>query len=144
MARDAQTVRTKFSAISYYRDLDTRRELFGAGPSGTTGTLLASAMTFGELRGEDLKQYCLAIMAYLVGGGCHSLHESLTVMGYHPELEYNSSSLLGHSGQDAQRRADAASFPMLPMSLLRSSHFAQWRDEHYDIAVLGGTHWMLN
>lgn len=143
MARDAQTVRTKFSAISYYRDLDTRRELFGAGPSGTTGTLLASAMTFGELRGEELKQYCLAVIGYLVGGGCHSLHESLTVMGYHPDLQYNSSSLLGHTGKGANQRADSAKFPMLPMSFLSSTHFPKWRDEFYDITVLGGVHWML-
>ncbi|WP_348756634.1 hypothetical protein [uncultured Aquincola sp.] len=143
-ARDAQTVRTKFSAISYWRDLDTRRELFGAGPSGTTGTLLASAMTFGNLGGEDLKQYCLAIIGYLVGGGCHSLHESLTVMGYHPDLEYHSSSMLGRTGQDTSLRSDAGSFPILPQSFLSSHLFPAWRDEFYDITVLGGVHWMLD
>jgi hypothetical protein len=79
-----------------------------------------------------------------VGGGCHSLHESLTVMGYHPDLEYNSSSLLGHKGGGVDRRADSASFPMLPMSFLSSSHFTKWRDEYYDITVLGGVHWLLN
>jgi hypothetical protein len=140
MQRDALTVRTKFSAISYYRDLDTRRELFGAGPSGTTGTLLASAMTFGGLRGESLKQYCLAILGYLVGGGCHSMHESLTVMGYHPDLEYNSSSLLKYS----QGQAVSDQFPILPQSFRSSPHFAPWRDEHYDIVVLGGVHWLLD
>ena len=139
-AKDALTVRTKFSAISYYRDLDTRLELFGAGPSGTTGTLLASAMTFGSLRGEELKQYCLAIVAYLVGGGCHSLHESLTVMGYHPDLEYNSSSMLKYSNG----RADSSSFPILPLTFLRSPLFPAWRDEFYDITVLGGIHWLLS
>lgn len=144
LARDAQTVRTKFSAISYWRDLDTRRELFGAGPSGTTGTLLASAMAFGNLGGEDLKQYCLAIIGYLVGGGCHSLHESLTVMAYHPDIEYHSSSMLGRTGQDAGLRADATSFPILPKSFLSSHQFPAWRDEFYDITVLGGVHWLLD
>ena len=147
-----QTMRTKFSAISYYRDLDTRAELFGAGPSGTTGTLLASALTFGNLSGELLKQYCLAIMGYLVGGGCHALHESLTVMGYLGGLEYNSSSMLGYSGltdggtdgKTQTRRADSGDFALMPASLTSSPVFKRWRAKYYDIAELGGIHWMLS
>jgi hypothetical protein len=136
--------RENFSSVGYYRDLDTRNELFGAGPSGTTGTLLAAAMTFGDLTGEDLKQYCLAIIGYLVGGGCHSLHESLTVMGYHPELQYNSSSLLGYSGGgDTPRMANSSTFPLLPVIFLNHPKFKSWRDEFYDIVILGGIHWMF-
>lgn len=137
-------MRTKFSSLSYYRDLDTRNELFGAGPSGTTGTLLASAMTFGDLAGEELKQYCFAIIGYLVGGGCHALHESLTVMGYHSELEYNSSSMLGYSGDGPGRNARGGSYPILPASFTSSGLFADWQTKYYDVAVLGGTHWLLD
>jgi hypothetical protein len=136
--------RGKFSSVGYYRDLDTRNELFGAGPSGTTGTLLAAAMTFGDLSGEDLKQYCLAIIGYLVGGGCHSLHESLTVMGYHPELQYNSSSLLAYQPQsDILKTAESNTFPILPVIFTNHPKFKKWRDEFYDIVVLGGIHWMF-
>ena len=46
----------KLSPVTYFQDLDERNELFGAGPSGTTGTLLAAAMTFGNLQDEMLKQ----------------------------------------------------------------------------------------
>lgn len=63
-------------ANNYYDDLDTRNLLFGAGISGTTGTLLQSAEAFGKLDTLELKkQYCAAIAGYLVGGGMHSYHE---------------------------------------------------------------------
>lgn len=142
-SKEDEVMRNQFSSISYYRDLDTRNELFGAGPSGTTGTLLASAKTFANLTGEDLKQYCFAIMGYLVGGGCHSLHESLTVMGYLPELEYNSSSMLGYSGTVGHKRVDG-SYPLLPASFKNSHMFKEWQAKYYDISVLGGIHWMLS
>lgn len=138
--------RPELSGVSYYRDLDTRNELFGAGPSGTTGTLLAAGWAFGGLTGELQRQYILAIIGYLVGGGMHSLHESLSVVRLlGPAYQYNSGSMLGYSGASGPgQRANADSLPALPASFLASAQFAQWRDEYHDIVVLGGIHWMFN
>jgi hypothetical protein len=36
------------------------------------------------------------------------------------------------------------SFPLLPKTFLGSKDFERWRDEYYDIVVLGGTHWKFN
>jgi hypothetical protein len=135
------------SGVEYYQDLDARNELFGAGPSGTTGTLLASGMTFGKLDNEGARQYLLAIIGYLVGGGMHSLHESLTVVKRLPEdmrMEYNPGSLLGYGEVEGRMMAKADDFPALPRKFLQSRQFAEWRDTYYDIVVLGGIHWMFN
>ena len=32
-------------------------------------------------------------------------------------------------------------YPLLPTKFLNSPEFQAWRDEYYDIVVLGGTHW---
>jgi hypothetical protein len=141
------TARTELSGVVYYRDLDTRNELFGAGPSGTTGTLIAAAKAFGDLSGELLRQYLLAIMGYLVGGGMHSLHESLTVMGHIGEtgFEYHSSSMLGYTrSSELRQTARSDVFPTLPQTFQVSTQFAKWRDDYYDVVVLGGIHWMFN
>lgn len=142
----ATVSRPELSGVSYYRDLDARNELFGAGPSGTTGTLLAAGWAFGSLTDELQRQYILAIIGYLVGGGMHSLHESLSVVRLlGPAYQYNSGSMLGYSGPAGPgQRANADSLPALPASFLSSPQFAQWRDEYYDIVVLGGIHWMFN
>lgn len=111
------------------------------GPSGTTGTLLAAGWAFGGLNGDLQRQYILAIIGYLVGGGMHSLHESLSVVRLlGAEYQYNSGSMLGYSNG----RANADSLPALPAAFLGSRQFAEWRDEYYDTAVLGGIHWMFN
>jgi hypothetical protein len=116
------------AADAYYDDLDTRNLLFGAGISGTTGTLLQAAFAFGgQLTGELLKQYVFAIIGYLVGGGMHSYHESLAV-------------------------AEKAGIPYtpgkyiqsLPDTFLASPQFMQWRANYYDIVILGAAHWRFN
>jgi hypothetical protein len=141
------TARPGFSGVEYYQDLDNRNELFGAGPSGTTGTLLASAMTFGKLDNEGARQYLLAIIAYLVGGGMHSLHESMTVVKFLPDdlrMEYNPGSLLRYEVVGGTMMAKTNDFPALPRTFLSSQEFAAWRFDYYDIVVLGGIHWMFN
>ena len=141
------TARPGLSGIEYYQDLDNRNELFGAGPSGTTGTLLSSAMTFGKLDNEGARQYLLAIIGYLVGGGMHSLHESMTVVRFLPEdlkMEYNPGSLLRHEIVEGKLMAKTNDFPALPRTFLTSQEFAAWRFDYYDIVVLGGIHWMFN
>ncbi len=113
---------------AYYDDLDARNLLFGAGISGTTGSLLQAGFAFGKLGGgELLKQYTLAIVGYLVGGGMHSFHESLAVaqrvgVPYEPGLF----------------------LPSLPSTLTRSAWCASWRDEYHDVVVLGALHWRNN
>ena len=115
-------------ADDYYDDLDARNLLFGAGISGTTGTLLQAAFAFaGVLRGEMLKQYVLAIIGYLVGGGMHSYHESMAVarkagLAYRP----------------------GAYLDALPQSLLSSREGQAWRAKYHDIVELGATHWRNN
>jgi hypothetical protein len=141
------TARPGLSGVEYYQNLDNRNELFGAGPSGTTGTLLASAMTFGKLDSDGARQYLLAIIAYLVGGGMHSLHESMTVVKFLPDdlrMEYNPGSLLRHEVVEGRLMAKTNDFPALPRTFLTSQEFAAWRFEYYDIVVMGGIHWMFN
>jgi hypothetical protein len=142
------TARREISGVSYYRDLDARNELFGAGPSGTTGTLLAAGFAFGDLNGEMLKQYYFGIIGYLIGGGMHSLHESLTVaklLGPEMGMQYNSGSMLAYERvNDISSAARSDDMPALPNSFTSSPSFTTWRDSYYDIAVLGGIHWMFN
>ena len=112
-------------ADDYYDDLDRRNLLFGAGISGTTGTLLQSAFAFGgRLAGEQLKQYVLAIIGYLVGGGMHSYHESLSV-ARKAGLPYTPGVYL----------------PSLPMSFTQTPQCREWTSRYYDVVVLGATHW---
>ncbi|MEK6239045.1 MAG: hypothetical protein N2C14_30385 [Planctomycetales bacterium] len=109
---------------AYYYDMDERNLIFGAGPSGTTGTLLCAAFAFSKMPegGELMKQYLFAIIGYLIGGGMHSIHESLLV-------------------------ASKVSLPykdVLPNSFLESPQYKNWRDEFYDVVELGGLHWLYN
>jgi hypothetical protein len=115
-------------ADAYYDDADVRNLLFGAGISGTTGTLLQAANAFGGLTGGPLlKEYVLAIIGYLVGGGMHSYHESMSI-AQRVGVPYN----------------PGAYIPSLPTSFVFSPQFAHWRDEYYDVVVLGATHWRFN
>lgn len=126
-ARDPHRMREP-GADAYYDDADLRNLLFGAGISGTTGTLLQAARAFGGITAGDLlKQYVLAIVGYLVGGGMHSYHETMAIaqrvgVPYRP----------------------GAYLPSLPMSFVYSPQSAAWRDRFYDVVVLGATHWRFN
>ena len=126
-ARDTQRVRQP-EADRYYDHADTLNLLFGAGISGTTGTLLQAAFAFHRvLKGEPLKQYVLAIIGYLVGGGMHSYHESMAV-ATKAGLEYWPGSYIRS----------------LPASFLGSAEYRAWNREYYDIVQLGATHWRFN
>ncbi len=115
-------------ADNYYDDLDVRNLLFGAGISGTTGSLLQAAFAFGGLgAGELLKQYTLAIIGYLVGGGMHSYHESMTIAAK-AGVPYN----------------PGAFIESLPASFTSSAEFLTWSAEYYDIVYLGAIHWRYN
>lgn len=126
-ARDPHRTRQQ-NADEYYDDADLRNLLFGAGISGTTGTLLQAAHAFGGIAaGELLKQYVLAIVGYLVGGGMHSYHESMSI-----------------ARRVGVPYTPGAYQPSLPVAFIYSPQFAEWRDEYYDIVVLGATHWRFN
>lgn len=125
--RDAKRTRDK-DADDYYDDTDARNLLFGAGISGTTGTLLQSGIAFGKLNDEeDLKQYTLAIIGYLVGGGMHSYHETMAVASK-VGVPYN----------------PGAYDISMPASFKQSGLYKKWREKYYDIVVLGATHWRHN
>lgn len=115
-------------ANNFFDDIDSRNLLFGAGISGTTGTLLQAAEAFGPLtEAEDKKQYMMAIVGYLVGGGMHSYHECMTI-GEKVGIPYNPGSYV----------------ESLPESFTNSEDFQQWNHDYYDISVLGATHWQFN
>jgi hypothetical protein len=115
-------------ANDYYDDLDARNLLFGAGISGTTGTLLQAALAFGQFGpGEMLKQYTLAIIGYLVGGGMHSYHESMVI-----------------AAKAGVPYTPGAFITSLPGSFINSSDFTAWSTKYYDIVYLGALHWRNN
>ncbi|EBU9316446.1 hypothetical protein ATT74_25900 [Salmonella enterica subsp. enterica serovar Panama] len=116
------------NADSYYDEADCHNLVFGAGISGTAGTLLQTAYAFGGFSdGELLKQYTLAIIAYLIGGGMHSYHEVMAI-AKRVGIFYT----------------QPGSFDWLPLSFKRSPVFYNWREKYYDIVVLGATHWRFN
>ncbi|GEM_PF-6920232 len=51
-----------------------------AGPSGNAGGLMLIPSVCADLSLEEMKQYGLAVMAYLVGGGNHAFHEVGSVL----------------------------------------------------------------
>jgi hypothetical protein len=114
-------------ADSFYDDLDSRNLLFGAGISGTTGTLLQSALAFGKLGGDQLKEYVLAIIGYLVGGGMHSYHESMTI-----------------ANKAGVPYTPGAFIESLPAAFTGSGDYTAWKLKYYDIVVLGAIHWRYN
>jgi hypothetical protein len=138
------------SGNHYFKELDRMNELFAAGASGTTGTALAAAFTFGAFDPttnlERVKEYLFAIIGYLVGGGMHSLHESLAILKL-LGLEYNIGTLRGYSSVPNSDLSlppitkVTQNYPLLPTKFLNSPEFQAWRDAYYDIVVLGGTHW---
>lgn len=115
-------------ADDFYGDLDTRNLLFGGGISGTSGTLLQAAEAFGPLDNiEHKKQYMLAIIGYLVGGGMHSYHECM-IIAKRIGIPYSYGSYI----------------ESLPESFKSSDDFQQWNHNYYDISTLGGIHWIFN
>jgi hypothetical protein len=119
----ATTEKVPQSAI----DIKQRNLIFGAGPSGSTGTLLQAGKLFGNLDGDLLRQYVWAIVGYLVGGGMHSYHEVMVI-----------ARMVGCPYKDG------AYVPSLPDSFLRSQEYEEWKADYFDIVVLGGKLWFLN
>ncbi len=139
---------TAASGNLYFEELDRQNELFGAGPSGTTGTLLAAAFAFGgfdpDTNMERVREYLFAIIGYLVGGGMHTLNESLIVLKL-LDLEYHIGSLRGRetmfNGEGQKLVRVLEQYPLLPHTFLNSREFNAWRDAFYDTVILGGMHW---
>ncbi|MEL6520141.1 MAG: cytotoxin Mcf [Pseudomonadota bacterium] len=112
----------------YYDRVDQLNLLFGGGISGTTGTLLRSALAFGNLNAqvnavELKKQYTLAIIGYLVGGGMHTYHESM-VIAEKVGVPYISG------------RYDVS----MPTSFTALPSYTNWQQRYFDIVSLGDQH----
>lgn len=108
-------------------DIQQRNLVFGAGPSGSTGTLLQAGKLFGNLDDEGLKQYVFAVVGYLVGGGMHSYHEVMSI-----------ARLAGCPYENGKYLA------ALPASFLRSKACEAWCRDYHDIVVFGGKLWSLD
>lgn len=52
---------------------------FAASYSGSTTELLRLALLFGNFDKEGMKQYTLAVAAFLIGGGHHTFHEVMSI-----------------------------------------------------------------
>jgi hypothetical protein len=92
---------------------------FSASASGTTSTLLTSAMTFGAGamgRAESVQQYLMACVAYLVGGGMHTCHE-VFVTGELAGLPYRPGKYI----------------EMLPETFKGSTLYSKWSNEFWEI-----------
>ncbi len=90
---------------------------FGASASGSTSTLFLSAITFSNLSSlEEKKQYLLACVAYLVGGGMHTCHEVFWT-GRLLNIPYQNGKYLA----------------TLPKSFVGSLHYDKWSREFWDI-----------
>ena len=60
----------------HVKDLIENDTVYVAGPSGMTGLLLGQMEMLANFENEDLKKnYLTAVVAYIVGGGFHSIHE---------------------------------------------------------------------
>jgi hypothetical protein len=127
----------------FVKGIDMRNLEFGAGRSGTTGDLLKTFRSFGTIDpGETFKQYLLAIVVYLVGGGHHTCHEIFSVANL----------LVGSNGPQAGRAAASVStlakeayvpgkyMKHLPDSYTSTGHFQALQEKYYDIAMLGHLH----
>lgn len=111
---DAQVMRPEFRAVLGQHNL-----VFAASASGTTSTLLASACTFSPgIRGnaEHMKQYLMACLAYLVGGGMHTSHEVFYTGGL-AGLPYVTGKYLG----------------MLPSTFSSSRYSERWQSEFWEL-----------
>ena len=119
--------RRNAEADYYYDRVDALNLGFVGGISGSTGTLLQAAHAFGGINGgELLKQYTLAIVGYLVGGGMHSYHECM-VIAQKVGVPYVSGKY---------------SFA-LPRSMTTSFFYRNLSDQYYDVIVLGDRHGRL-
>jgi hypothetical protein len=132
------------TASPFLEGIDDRNLVFGAGRSGTTGELLKTYRTFGSTAvDETFKQYLLACVVYLVGGGHHTCHEIFSV-----------ANLLTPAGGPKEPSANLSSISSLvkgayvpgkyvrhlPESYLTTEHFAALKEKYWDIAMLGHLH----
>jgi hypothetical protein len=132
------------TASPFLKGIDDRNMVFGAGRSGTTGELLKAYRTFGSTAiDEAFKQYLLACVVYLVGGGHHTCHEIFSV-----------ANLLTPGGGPKEPNAKLSSISSLvrgayvpgkyvrhlPDSYLVTRHFQALQEKYWDIAMLGHLH----
>jgi hypothetical protein len=131
-------------ASPFLKGIDDRNLVFGAGRSGTTGELLKTYRTFGSTAvDETFKQYLLACVVYLVGGGHHTCHEIFSVAnllapGGGPKAP--NISLTSVSSLVKGAYVPGKYVRHLPDSYLSTSHFQALQEKYWDIAMLGHLH----
>lgn len=109
---------------NYARDLQTHKLNFSASASGTTSTLLTCAKIFARAMFNDperLRQYIMACVAYLVGGGMHTCHEV-----------FHTAALPGCGLPYNAGRYQT----MLPMTFTGSALYRSWREEFWDVTMI--------
>lgn len=89
---------------------------FAASYSGSTTELVRLALLFGHFDEEAMRQYLLAVAAFLIGGGHHSFHEVMSI-----------ARLAG------VRYADGAYDAMLPMSFKQTAWYEQLMEGFGDV-----------
>ncbi|NNF08076.1 MAG: hypothetical protein HKN21_15035 [Candidatus Eisenbacteria bacterium] len=101
---------------SFKRTLGDFNLPFSASASGTTSTLAIAAATFADLQAEAKKEYVLACVAYLVGGGMHTCHEVFWT---------------GRLWQVPYMEGKYA--PTLPKTFTSSRDYEKWTAEFWDV-----------
>lgn len=110
---DATQMEQSFRAILAENNIP-----FSASASGTTSTLFMSAKMFANLNHiEELKEYLLACVAYLVGGGMHTCHEVFWT-GSLIKIPYTIGKYID----------------TLPKRFKRSRDYQRWLAEFWDVA----------
>ncbi len=122
---------------TFVKGVDMRNLVFGAGRSGTTGELLKAFRVFAGVDDrEHFKQYLLAIVIYLVGGGHHTCHEIFSVANL----------LLASNGPQSVSTLSREAYvpgrylPYLPDSYTRTPGFEALKNKYYDICAMGHLH----
>jgi hypothetical protein len=110
----ARTMKPEFREV-----LGTNNLVFAASASGTTSTLLTAAKVFQPSllsNAESKKQYLMACIAYLVGGGMHTSHEVFYTGGV-SGLTYTPGKYID----------------MLPLTFTRSRLYEKWAAEYWEL-----------
>jgi hypothetical protein len=103
----------------FTKEMHDRNFTYVAGASGTTGGLLLGALVLANLvTEEDIKQYVLACVGFLIGGGHHNYHEIMVI-----------------AAQAGCPYVTGEFLPSLPRTFLCSPEFEIWKQQYYDIVT---------
>lgn len=104
---------------SFTKELRDNSFHYVAGASGTTGGLLLGALVLSNMvDDEEIKQYVLACVGFLIGGGHHNFHEIMVI-----------------ATQAGCPYVTGEFIPSLPRSFLCTNEFENWKSQYYDIVT---------